>query len=35
MGCDRAVNEVSIVAIATCGLHLGNGVVDGACTFET
>ena len=32
VGSDRAVGEVSIVAMATCGLHRGNGVVDGART---
>ena len=30
VGSDRAVGEVSIVDMATCGLHLGNGVVGGA-----
>jgi hypothetical protein len=31
VGSYRVVGEVCIVAMATCGLHLGNGVVDGAC----
>ena len=28
-GSYRVAGKVCIVAMATCGLHLGNGVVDG------
>ena len=34
-GSYRVVGEACIVDMATCGLHLGKWVVDGACTYDT